>query len=426
MAIERPQNPSSRDEDTAGPNWARLRDIPLAILAWVSLAFLVMWAAGHVVGTLLVVAIAVVLSYALSPLVGRLARIMPRPLAIVLVYLIVSAALAGFIYLIVNTAVAQVQPLATSIKSLLNGQSKGTLIGQVLDDLGITSAQIRGFGQALLAQAQGVTGAVIPVISDVAGGLIDFVVITVLSIYFVANGPRVGRWLRMSVPLRQRAQVIFLLETLDRVVGGYIRGQLTLSALIGVLVGFGMQVIFHLPYAILLGLIAFVLEFIPFLGVLVSGAVCVLVALTVGPVTAALVLAYFVAVHVIEGDVVGPRIVGSAVGLHPAVSLIALIGGAELFGLFGALFAAPVAGVVQALVIAFWNTWRQNHPEQFPEGHSVSYGVPTVPVLDSETTIATPSAATPSAATPSAATPSAPRATADAGAAVERPPAREP
>ena len=79
------------------------------------------------------------------------------------------------------------------------------------------------------------------------------------------------------------------------------------------------------------------------------------------------VLIYFVVVHVIEGDIVGPRIVGKAVGLHPVISIAALIAGSELFGIWGALLASPIAGVLQSLVIALWTDWRQTHPEQFEQ-----------------------------------------------------------
>jgi predicted PurR-regulated permease PerM len=78
-----------------------------------------------------------------------------------------------------------------------------------------------------------------------------------------------------------------------------------------------------------------------------------------------IVLAYFIVVHIIEGDVVGPRIVGKAVGIHPAVSIIALIAGGDLYGILGALFAAPVAGLVQALLADVYIEWRKAHPDQF-------------------------------------------------------------
>jgi len=101
----------------------------------------------------------------------------------------------------------------------------------------------------------------------------------------------------------------------------------------------------------------------------VAGAAALLLAIVAfqEPVRPLIVLAYFVVVHVIEGDVVGPRIVGQAIGLHPVVSLAALIAGSELFGIWGALFASPVAGVLQALIIALWTNWRETHPEEFEQ-----------------------------------------------------------
>jgi len=157
---------------------------------------------------------------------------------------------------------------------------------------------------------------------------------------------------------------VSLLETFQRIVGGYIRGQVALALLIGALVGLGMLAL-RVPYAILLGVLAFVLEFIPILGTLISGAICVLVALTQGFLLAAIVLLYFVVVHVIEGDVVGPRIVGKAVGLHPVLSIVALVAGAEVFGIWGALLASPVAGVAQAVAVDLWIEWRKGHAAEF-------------------------------------------------------------
>src|SRR5207248_2283505 len=91
---------------------------------------------------------------------------------------------------------------------------------------------------------------------------------------------------------------------------------------------------------------------------------------------AVLVLVYFIVVHVIEGDIVGPRIVGRAVGVHPAVSIFALLAGAELFGIWGALFASPLAGLLQTFLSEVWREWRAYHAAQYPE----EFGAPLVPV----------------------------------------------
>jgi predicted PurR-regulated permease PerM len=368
-------------QDTGqGINWTRARDVPLAILGWALVLFIAFWAAGHLIGTLLVLAIAALIAYALAPVISLLRRWLPLPIAIAIVYLVFVGLVLLLVSVIVDTAIQQVGPLSDRIGLLLTpGSSSNASLVDLQHQLGITDQQLRDFRNGLVGQATGVAKDLVPVVTGVAGGLINVIVTLIISIYFVANAPRVGLWLRTGLPMRVRPRSVFVLDTTNRVIGGYIRGQLTLSTLVGVLVGVSMYVL-QIPYAILLGFLAFVLEFIPFLGVLISGAACVLVALTQGVVTALIVLAVFVIIHVIEGDVVGPRIVGSAIGLHPAISIIALIAGAELFGLWGALFAAPIAGVVQAVTVAFWREWKVAHPEQFPTGSTVSYDLAVVPV----------------------------------------------
>ncbi|HEX5155602.1 MAG TPA: AI-2E family transporter [Ktedonobacterales bacterium] len=379
MAVVESAQGVGQGEDQ-GTNWARARDIPLAILGWALVIFVAFWAAGHIIGTLLVLAIAALIAYALAPVISLLRRWLPLPLAIAIVYLVFVGLLLLLVSVIVDTAIQQAGPLSDRIGLLLTpGSSSNAALVDLQHHLGITDQQLRDFRNTLIGQATGVARDLVPVVTGVAGGLINIIVTLIISVYFVANAPRVGLWLRSGLPMRVRPRAVFVLDTTNRVIGGYIRGQLTLSALVGVLVGASMYVL-QIPYAILLGFMAFVLEFIPFLGVLISGAACVLVALTQGVVTALIVLAVFVIIHVIEGDVVGPRIVGSAIGLHPAISIIALIAGAELFGLWGALFAAPIAGVAQAVTVTFWREWKLSHPEQFPTGSTVSYDVAVVPV----------------------------------------------
>jgi predicted PurR-regulated permease PerM len=363
-------------------NWTRLRDIPLAILAWILVIAVVLWAASHVIGTLLVLAIAGLLAFALYPIINWLSRGMPRPLAMALVYVVFFALIGLLVYFIVDTAVQQLVTVAGRLEQLVKTgpHAQTSPLYDFAHQLGLSDQQLQQISGFLVEQAQGIAGGILPILSGIANLVINLVVVTVLSIYLIPNGPRVNHWLRTGVPLSFRARASFLMDTLDRVVGGYIRGQFTLATLIGVLVGIGMF-IFQVPFAILLGVMAFVLEFIPFLGVIISGAACVLIALTQGWLTALLVLGWFVVMHIIEGDVVGPRIVGSAVGLHPAISLVALIAGAELFGLWGALFAAPLAGLLQALIVALWQNWRTEHPEQFPTGHTIEHDVAVVPVV---------------------------------------------
>ncbi len=346
--------------------WARRRDIPIAILAWTALAAVILWGAGHIARTLLLLVLAALLAYALAPGVKLLERFMPRFLAILIMYIVVLGVISLLIYFVVSTAIHQVGTFSTFVQYWLTPQNNGNLtpLEQFLHSFGISQSQIVSARTQIITSTEGVATSTIPLLTGFFNFLLDVIVVAVLSIYFLIDGTRITTWFRTNMP--QAAQSNFLLDTLQRVVGGYIRGQVLLSVIVGVLVGGGLS-LFHVPYALLLGVLAFILEFIPILGTLVSGFICTLIALTQGWLIALGVLIYFIVVHVLEGDIIGPRIVGKAVGLHPIVSIAALIAGAELFGIIGALFASPLAGVLQALLIALWIHWRETRPEEFEE-----------------------------------------------------------
>ncbi len=352
---------------TRARHWAQRRDTGVALVCWAALLAGSVWVLSHVLRAVVMLIIAGLLAYALAPFVGYLRRWLPRWLAILLVYVGLLAVLGLFGYLLITASVEQVRALIATARHLLTPGANDTpspLIEQ-LHNFGISQQQLDDVTRSLATYAETLGKDLLPLLTGIANGALDTVLILVVSVYLLMDGARVGAWLRTGTPHRYRGRVTSTLDTFQRVVGGYIRGQVTLSALIGVLVGGGMA-LFHVPFPILLGALAFIFSFIPILGTFLSGAVCVLIALSaLGPGWAIVVLAYFIGVHLFEGDFVGPRIVGKAVGLHPAVSILALIAGAELFGIFGALLAAPVAGVVQALIADFWIEWRRSHPDEF-------------------------------------------------------------
>lgn len=382
MSVEtRPMNTQTEDatKQAALPaaviaKWVRRCGIPLSILAWTAVVALVLWGASHIARSLLILAIAALLAFAIAPLVKLLQRVMPRFLAVLIVYLFVLTGISLLAYLVVSTAIEQGVSLAGHARTLFGpgGQGQLKVLEEPLIGLGIPADQLAALPQQIFSRVGGAANSAVPLVLSFFDFLLDIVIIAVMSIYLLLDGGRVTQWLRTGMPLMERSRVNFLLDTLQRIVGGYIRGQLLLATLIGLLVGIGMT-LFHVPYAVLLGVLAFILEFIPVLGTLISGAICVLLALTQGWLIAVLVLAYFIVMHILEGDIIGPRIVGKAVGLHPVVSLAALVAGAELFGIWGALFASPVAGVLQAVLIALWSEWRSRNPEQFPGQKQVAH-----------------------------------------------------
>jgi predicted PurR-regulated permease PerM len=357
--------------------WARRRDTILTIVLWMLAVGIVFWLLAHVARVILLLVLSGLIAFALAPLTKVVARILPRPLAIILVYAAVLGALGGLGYLVVSVALSEGAALIAQVHTFLSAGPDGapSPLVQKLTQLGISKQQIDHVTSQIEGQAQAAVPLLGQFLNDTLSLIVDIVLVVVLSIYLLIDGARLGKWLRATAPLQQRGQVVFVIRSVQFVVGGYIRGQLLLSTLIGLVVGLGMFAL-QVPFALLLGVLAFALEFIPTVGTLTSGVVCVAVAATQSWLLALVVLGYFILVHILEGYIVAPRILGKAVGLHPAISIVALVVGADLFGLWGALLAAPLAGLLQVLLAATWQAWREQNPRQFPE----VFGPALVPV----------------------------------------------
>ncbi len=362
---------------TRAGRWPGTLSLPLTILAWLAVAVVVGWLLGHVARTLAMVAVAAVVAFALAPLVEVFNRRAKRPLAIAAAYLVGLIVVIGLGAVLVVVATEQARVLLANLPSY--GQQVEQLAPRIVDTLGpfgIGESSLQAFDQRLLSVLQEAGRALLAssvgLLTGTAGLALDVVLTVMLSVYLTANGPRIAQWLETQTPPRVRPYAQAWVRLSNQVVGGYIRSTLAMAALAGVLVGGGMAVL-GVPYAALLGLIACLMAFVPVVGTLFSGLLSVAAALACGPTTALVVLAYFVIVHVVQDDVVAPRIVSRAVGTHPLVGLIALLVGTEVLGVWGALFAAPVAGLLQAVVVA---AWRNAIARGLPSGADTVAAVP--------------------------------------------------
>jgi predicted PurR-regulated permease PerM len=345
--------------------------LPLVVLVWLVLLVLCLWVLSHFAHTILIAVLAAVLAFGFAPLARFFSRRMPRPIAIALAYVVGLSVVFGFGAYVVATAVSQIATLVTNLPDYIQqGQSLQPQVESLLAPLGLPTGWLGGLEAQAVGDVQTFATAIardlIPRIAEFFGTVIDLVLVLILSVYMLLDGARIAEFLRNELPgTRARARAQALITVVNRVIGGYIRGVLTLAALVGALVGLGLAAL-GVPYAVLLGVLAFFMEFVPILGVFISGAASVLIAIfyfqdVFHPV---IVLAYFVFVHVIEGDVVGPRIMGRAVGIHPATGLVALVAGTEVFGVWGALFAAPLAGLLQAVIVVAWVEFRGGGPQE--------------------------------------------------------------
>ena len=342
--------------------------ISLGILVWVAVIF---WFAGHIAQAIALLAIGALLADTLYPVIKFLEKVMPRFLAIALVYILLVGGLAVLLYFIIVAIIGQLTSLIGYIQTLISSNGHGQLqpVINFLNRYGIGTAQLKSYAQQLLGQLEGVVTSIVPLATNVFGFYVNMVLVALFSIYFVLYGPAMTYWLRTKTPESQRGRIDFLLKTLRRVVGGYIRGTVLLALIIGVLMGIGLAII-GIPYAFLLAVFAFALEFLPVLGVYITSIAILAVALTQGWITALITLVFLIVVETLENNILTPRIVGRAVGLNPIITIFALLAGVELFGIIGGLFSTPIVGMIQAIIVAWWQAWKKRHPEQFPEEQS--------------------------------------------------------
>ena len=260
------------------------------------------------------------------------------------------AVVAAVVALVLPSLVAQAQALPK-----LLAKSQGLLSGlqDQLNSHGIPfKVQVPTGGPSngqVIGSALGILGGTLTTV-------IDILLVTVIAIYFLAQGRELIAAGRKLFP-GHHAVFDFILLAIGTTMAGYARGQLIMSVGMGLYTGIGMSLV-GVHYAIVLGILTFFLEFIPLVGAPVGMALAVVVALFQSPLTALLALIVGVGGHALEAYIIGPRVSGHATRLHPLAAMGALLIGAELGGVLGALFAVPVAAIANVFLGAIYRGSR--------------------------------------------------------------------
>jgi predicted PurR-regulated permease PerM len=313
-------------------------------------------------GVLTPLCVAFAIAYVLDPVVDRLeAWRIPRALAIVIVMLV-------FLALVVLLFVLVIPRLVTDIANVIvelpgHAQRALTRLEPWLLQYGVEvphsttewverlQGQANNIASSILAPAGNVlrwfVGGTFSVIGAVAAALI----VPVFAIYLLYDFDRIVAGIRDLTPPRWRGKVVSYAREIDNVLGHFIRGQLIIMAILAVLYG-GAYTALGVRLAIPIGLMAGMLNFIPYLGsafALVSGLLMLLIGGGSLMQMVGVAIAYTV-IQSLEGFVITPRVVGKTVGLRDVWVLFALFVGGELFGFMGVLLALPFAAVAKIFV----------------------------------------------------------------------------
>jgi predicted PurR-regulated permease PerM len=171
----------------------------------------------------------------------------------------------------------------------------------------------------------------------------------------------IRRTLLLALPHRIQLRGHRLFEELNATLAAYVRAQLIACVVVGGLSGIGFALLGN-PYAVLLGVMASVLEFIPLIGPMVVAVVAVVIAALHDPVLAVWTAAFLTVLRVVEDYVIYPRLIGRDIHLHPLVVILAVLAGVELDGIAGIFIAVPVVAVA-TVAGRHWLEWRGRDAE---------------------------------------------------------------
>ncbi len=356
--------PSSTQEQSV--LWRKALIIGLTLLVWLTVSGMILWGLSKVGSALTLLLVSMLVAYTIHPLVRLLQRFLPRVAAVALVYIGILGGILVLLYFIVFTAMVQLvqiaQQLQRNLPRLLND------LKPFLERIGLSASSLQMSSQWLTNQLLVVVGSIQPLLFNIFAVVLSSILVITLSVYFVLDGQRATHWLREHSPISVRPHVTFFLDTIDHTMGGFIRGQLFLGVLISAIQTIGLLII-GVPYLFFLAVIIFIGEFIPQIGAYISAPIILIIAFLARGWQVGLIAAIFCTIvnAGLEGQILAPRIIGHSVGLHPIISIAALLIATQLFGLIGAFLAAPAMGMIQIVVLVVWHSWKQRHPEQFPE-----------------------------------------------------------
>src|SRR5438132_4315634 len=349
------------------PRWIQLVGLPLVlILLWV-----IAGAVRHVVFLFLV---ALLIALLLSPLVRVIATLrVPRGFAVALVYLIFAVTLIAAIGAIGTVVVSETKTAAKRVDSyftnvngrtgLVDADRDVNRLQQWLDTHRLGGIKVENRGHRLVRDIRKhdigkYTNKVVNFLEGAAISigklLFSAIVILVVSIYMLLDFPKFERRLAKRFPPQPGSESLLL--RMERSLTSYVKGQALVSLIIGTSAGVGLWVlgvVGALPhgqkYALVFGAWVAITELIPYLGPWLGSIPPLLYALVMHPLSAVWVALLFLAIHQVEGHIVVPNVMGSALRLHPLLVIFGLLAGGEIYGLPGALIALPLLAAGRAM-----------------------------------------------------------------------------
>jgi len=273
-------------------------------------------------------------------------RRIPRGLAVLIVYTFLLSLSAIFILLFVPIVTQQ------SAQLFENSSTYYTQISESLAHIAPFSGDSEVVNEFLSSFTMsqggaGTFGTAFSTVKGVVGGVLATFIVLVLAFYMVVEEESMRKYFRNLAPIEYQPYVVHLMKKMSRKMGQWLRGQLILGLVVGLAVYIGLSFL-GVKYALLLALIAGVLEVIPYVGPIISLIPALIIGFAQAPVIGGAVILLYLVVQQLENNVLVPKIMQTVTGLNPIISIIALLVGLKAGGFAGAILAIPLAmmGVV--------------------------------------------------------------------------------
>ncbi len=322
------------------------------------LALVLLVALYYLSDVLLVVIAAIVIASAIEPLVRRLKRYrVHRVVSVVGIYVVTAGILTGilvfFMPLVVSDAISFVGnlPKTISIQELWSPISDiGFGTGATAQSLSSHTVSLSDFIDGLQSLIVGTSAGAFKTATVLFGGILSFILIIVLSFYLAVQEEGVGDFLRIVAPVKHHDYIIDLWKRSQRKIALWLQGQIILGIVVGVLVYLVLMIV-GIPHALLLALLAAVFEIIPVFGPIISSVPAILLAFAdKGLATGLLLVGLYLIIYQFESQLFYPLVVKKIVGISPIVVILALVIGAKLAGILGALIAVPLSAALMEYI----------------------------------------------------------------------------
>lgn len=310
----------------------------------------------------LVILTAVVLASAVDPFASWFSsRKVPRALGVLLVYVIALGLVFGTLFFFVPPLFRDFSDLTFKIPAELSTFIESNKSWKTVVDLA------GNFSTKVSVQDvinQGIMESPVPLnVFDITkklfSGLINFVLILVISFYLAVQKNGVENFLRVIIPKKQEAYAIDLWQRTEIKIGRWMQGQVLLAIIIGPLVYLGLS-LFQIKYALTLAIIASVFELIPIFGPILSAVPAVLLGFSESFILGVIIIIFYIIVQQFENHLLYPLVVKKIIGINPLVVIISLLVGYQLGGFFGIILAVPLATLIMELVNDLEKNKHQN------------------------------------------------------------------